>query len=334
MNHSRHPTIYDVAALAGVSIATVSKSINNPAQVREETRAKVMEAVRSLDFVAKESAISRARRGTHRIAVLAPFTSYSSFAERLNGVLLSANGRRIEVVVQDMQSAAEAADVLERLPAVRSVDGIVIMSIPFGAKVDAALRRARLATVLVDMERHGYPSVVIDDVAAGRLAAEVLLESARTRPAFIGHRQVQQDVESQSQKRFRGFCERFAEAGITVPPERVVLVGNDFDEAKQAARTLLRGERPADAIFAHSDDLAAAAIAAAAEANVPVPEKLAVVGFDDSPVAAALGLTTIRQPLRESGEWALQTLLSTIANPEAPAPSVSLPVAVVRRRTA
>ena len=125
---SKRPTIYDVAALAGVSIGTVSKTLNAPAKVAPDTRRRVLDAVRELDFVAKEVASSRARRGAGRIGVFAPFSTYASFAERLNGVL--ASQRRFEVVVFDVQSAAESSHVLESLPALRSLDGVIVMSVP------------------------------------------------------------------------------------------------------------------------------------------------------------------------------------------------------------
>ena len=107
----RYPTIYDVAERANVSIGTVSKALNTPARVAEPTRRRVLDAVAELNFVPKAAATSRARKGVGRIGVFAPFSSFESFHQRLNGVLLATStaASAIEVVVFDVESAAESA---------------------------------------------------------------------------------------------------------------------------------------------------------------------------------------------------------------------------------
>ena len=110
----RYPTIYDVAERANVSIGTVSKALNTPARVTEPTRRRVLDAVAELNFVPKAAATSRARKGVGRIGVFAPFSSFESFHQRLNGVLLATStaASAIEVVVFDVESAAESARAL------------------------------------------------------------------------------------------------------------------------------------------------------------------------------------------------------------------------------
>ncbi|MDR0593205.1 MAG: LacI family transcriptional regulator [Bifidobacteriaceae bacterium] len=332
--NSQQPTIYDVAARAEVSIGTVSKTLNSPAKVAARTRRRVLDAVRDLDFVPKEVAATRARRGARRIGVFAPFSAYASFAERLNGVLTTLPARRVEVAVFDVQSAAESSHVLESLPALRSLDGVIVMSSPIGPEVAAALRQGKLPAVLVDAAGFGLPSVTTDDESGGRLAAEVLVGRGRRRFAFLGHSQVQPDWASPSRRRLQGFAAALAAAGFDLAADGAVLVGRAFDEAVAAASALLSsGDRP-DAVFAHSDELAAAVHLAARRLGLAVPEDLAIVGFDDSTIAQALDLTTIRQPLRQTGEWALRTLTAMIEDPAAAAPSVVLPVQLVRRGSA
>ncbi|MDR0626396.1 MAG: LacI family transcriptional regulator [Bifidobacteriaceae bacterium] len=330
----KHPTIYDVAALAGVSIGTVSKTLNAPVKVAPTTRRRVLDAVHELDFVAKEVASLRARRGAGRIGVFAPFSTYPSFAERLNGILTVPNQRRFEVVVFDVQSAAESSHVLESLPALRSLDGVIVMSVPIGQEVAAALRQGHLPAVLVDSEGFGLPSVASDDELGGRLAAEALIAAGKTRLAFFGHSQVQPDLVSPSRRRLHGFTTALAEHGMNVDDRRVVLVGSAFDQAVTAASDLLNGDQRPDAVFAHSDELAAAVLLAARGAGLSVPEQLAIVGYDDSIIAQALDLTTIRQPLRQTGAWALRSLTAMIDDSSAAIPSLLLPVELVRRGSA
>ena len=102
-------TIYDVATAAGVSISTVSLALNTPERVSAATRDKVLVAADELGFVPKADAVTRARRGVGRIGVIAPFSSYPSFARRLNGVFSALREEALEVVVFDQQSAATAS---------------------------------------------------------------------------------------------------------------------------------------------------------------------------------------------------------------------------------
>ena len=99
-------TIYDVAAYAGVSISTVSQTLNRPNRVNPKTRERVLKAIEELQYMPKAQAVSHARRGVGRIGVLAPFTSYDSFRRRLMGVLAESDGTNRDVVVYDHESAA------------------------------------------------------------------------------------------------------------------------------------------------------------------------------------------------------------------------------------
>lgn len=333
-NRTRHATIYDVAALAGVSIGTVSRALNAPGRVAEGTRTRVLDAVKELDFVPKEVATSRARRGTGRIGVFAPFSSYASFGERLNGVLGVAGNGGPEVVVFDVESAEKSPVVLETLPALRSLDGLIVMSVPFGDRAFAAMQRAHLPVVLVDVTCHGLPAVMADDEMGGRIAAGTLLERGARRLAFVGHRQAQPQLELSAGRRRRGFADAAAAAGAPLDASRVVLVGDDFDETCRASVELLAARDRPDGVFAHTDEHAAAVHAAAAQLGLRVPEDVAIVGYDDSLIARALGLTSIRQPLRQTGEWAANALLKAIADPGSMVPSLTLPVSLTRRRSA
>lgn len=311
----------------------MSKAINTPARVSDATRMRVLDAVHELDYVPKETATSRARHGTGRIGVFAPFSAYPSFAERLNGVLSVAAESRTEIVVFDVQSAEESANILETLPTLRSLDGLVLMSVPFGKRVATAMRRGHLPAVLIDTSGHDLPAISIDDEGGGALAAEVLLGAGRRRLAFVGQRQVLETFDSPSRRRQAGFERRAKEMGCSINPDDVLLVGNDFEESRAAVQALLVSRQP-DAIFAHTDKLAAAVLAAATRLGLTVPDRLSVVGFDDGPVAEVLELTTIRQPLRESGMWAARSLVQMIKDPKLVSPSLTLPVSLVRRRSA
>jgi DNA-binding LacI/PurR family transcriptional regulator len=318
-------TIYDVAERAGVSVSTVSLALNAPERVREPTLRRVMDAVDQLGFRPKAEAVSRARRGVRRIAVLAPFSSYPSFARRLTGVLRAAAGERFEVIVYDQESAATSR--LVSLPLTDRVDGLIVMSLPFDDDVARRLAEQHLPTVLVDDARSGFSSVTTDDAAGGRMVAELLLRRGHEHVAFLGHAQRIHDYRSPSEARLDGF-----RAVLPAPPE-TRLVEHSFEAARAGAHDLLSASRPPTAIFAHDDLLAGGVLRAARERGIAVPTDLAVVGFDDSDIAEPLGLTSVHQPLEESGEIAAQILLDQLKDPGRSSRHTTLSLTVVERES-
>lgn len=313
-------TIYDVALAADVSISTVSLALNSPNRVAAATLARIMEAVDRLGFVPKAEAVTRARRGVRRIGVIGPFSSYSSFARRLNGILRRASEARFEVVVYDQESAATSR--LVSLPITGRVDGLIVLSVPFSDDIAQRLAKQRVPTVLVEFQRPGFSSVTIDDRAGGRLAANLLMQRGHERVGFLGHAQ-RVDYPSQSQLRLDGFLE-----ALPCPPE-VRLVEHGFERARVGAHELL-STRPT-AIFAHDDLLASGAVRAARDLGLAIPADIEIVGFDDGELAEPLGLTTVHQPLEESGELATELLLAHIDEPNRSARNISLELSLVER---
>ena len=308
-------TIRDVADEAGVSISTVSLVLNSPERVSDPTRRRVLAAVDALGFVPKAEAVARARRGVGRIGVLAPYSSYPSVARRLAGMLDAVGRRPIEVVLFDQESAARTSSpLLGSLPVTGRLDGIIVVSQPLDDAIATRLGELRLATVLVDVRHPGFDSVHTDDAAGGRLAAGHLLARGHRRFGFLGEAQVSDRYVSPSQLRLAGFRAALAEAGLGDP--RVRLTDHRVGQARAAARELLSAD--VTAVFAASDTLAAGVMRAAHELGLAVPDDVAVVGFDDGQLAEALDLTTVRQPLEESGRTAMELLLRRLDGPGTP----------------
>ncbi len=137
-----------------------------------------------------------------------------------------------------------------------------------------------------------------------------------------------------SDVRLQGFRQALAERNLTLPDEYIGRVPHSLENARHVAHRLLDLPQPPDAIFAASDTQAMGVLQAARERGIRVPEQLAVVGFDDIDIADYIGLTTVRQPLEESGRVAVDLLLSRLADPSRPAQDVWLPLNLVRRQTA
>lgn len=326
-------TIYDVASEAGVSISTVSLVLNSPGRVSTETRRKVLTAADTLGFVPKTDAVARARRGVGRIGVIAPHTSYPSVARRLNGVLTTVGRRPLDVVLFDQESAAESpAPLLGSLPLTGRLDGLIVMSLPLDTEVADRLAELRIPTILVDVRHRGFDSVHTDDSAGGRLVAAHLSARGHHRFGFLGEAQKSPLYVSPSQRRLDGYRAALADVGHPLADRDVKLTGRGLEPAFAVAKELLTGADRPTAIFAGDDTLAAGTLRAAHDLGLAVPADVAVVGFDDGELAGALDLTTVRQPLEETGHAAMERLLRRLDEP-GPAHEVTLQLKLISRGT-
>ena len=331
----RAVTIYDVAERAGVSITTVSNALNQPSRVGAKTLERVNAVIDELGFTPKASAVSQARKGVGRIGVLAPFTSYESFRTRLTGVLTACAGKNVEVVVFDQESAADAVSpLLSSLPASGRLDGLLVMGVPLEDAMAERLARRAMPTVLVDSYHRNLTSVNIDDEHGGYLAGEHLISKGHRTFAFVSERQVSTLTGLQGHKRLAGFVKALADAGLPEDALRHVETSHDIAGGRRAVAQMQSfGDLP-DAVFAHSDDLAAGVLAGLRDAGISVPGDVAVMGYDDGPLAEALDITTVRQHLADTGSAGARLLLDAIATHNTGARHLILPVEVVVRATA
>ncbi len=325
-------TIYEVARRAGVSIATVSHALNRPERVSSSTRERVLEAVDALGFTPKQTAVSLARSGVGRIAVVAPFSAYPSYFERLLGVLRACKSRRIEVVVFDDVSKDGPSVLLETLPTTGRVDGLIIMGIEPDPAVTKRLQRRHIPAVLLDRASTAFTSVTVDDEAGGRMLAQHMIGRGARSFAFVSPPPPDIEHVTSGELRVRGFQAAIRDAGL---PEVTWLIAEDSVEGgREAVSDVLALPTRPDAVFAVHDRLAAGLLGGLTDAGVRVPEDILLAGYDDSDVAGAMGVTTVRQPFESSGWAAARALLQTLAEPGATVQQISLRPELVVRRTA
>lgn len=325
-------TIYDVARRAGVSTATVSRTLNNPLRVAVETRTRVLVAVDDLDFVPKADAVSRARRGVGRIGVIAPFTSHDAARRRFNGILREA-GDVLEVVAYDHPSAAASPfPLLSVLPTTGHLDGLIVMSFALDDAVAARLEARDYPVVLLDTDDERFPSITTNDHQGGRLAARHLVDLGHERIAYLGEAQHVATREAPSTRRLAGLRDHLTESGIPLPDTSIRLSPNGTHVAALEAISLLRLKDRPTAIFASDDIRAAGVLRGAATLGITVPDDLSVIGYDDGDLAETLGLTTVRQPLEESGVLAVRTMRQRLHTTTTPA-TTTLRVKIITRST-
>ena len=331
MQASQRATIYDVAEKAGVSISTVSLSLNKPQRVAESTRAKVFDAVTLLDFRPKAEASIRARRGLGRIAVVAPFSAHVSFYDRLSGILSASENEDVEIVVYDHPSVdTMSSPLLTSLPLRGSVDGLIVLGIPldlerFESTVDVPV-------VVVGFEHPSFDSVLDGETIGGRQAGQHLLESGCIDFCYVGAVQASMAYQSPNVARLEGYRAALSAAGHHLGDDRTLAVSLTDRPAAMAAITELitKLDRPS-AVLAYNDYLAALAIQSCIQAGLSVPGDLRVAGFDNSEVAEAMGITSVQVPFLESGRHAFEILVHRLSNPDQPTQYTRLGQQVVVR---
>jgi LacI family transcriptional regulator len=316
------PTINDVAAHAGVGSGTVSRVLNDSPQVSAATRARVLAAIEVLDYRPNPMARGLSRGRCQTIGAVVPFFTHSSAIERLRGVVASLNGSKYDLVLFNVQSPLHRDEHFEALRRRDRADGLLVISLPPPAPELARLREANVPVVLVDARGAGVPMVLTDDIAGGRMAAEHLLELGHERIAFIGDDPDNAFGFTSSAARESGYRAALAAAGVDVDAAYVRYGPHDRAVAESLAMDLFAlPERPT-AVFASSDVQATGVIAAARAARLDVPGDVSVIGFDDIEVAKYAGLTTIHQPLFDSGLMGAQLLLDAVASNEPAAEAV------------
>ena len=326
-------TINDVAARAGVGVGTVSRVLNGRSNVRPVTRAKVLDAIEALKYRPSSVARNLSLRRTHVIGVVVPFFTSPSAVERVRGVASVLASSPYDLMLFDIESADRREHAFELFDRGDRSDGLLLMSIVPPEDEVERLRSVKLPCVLVDAPHPAFPSVVIDDVRGGELATRHLIELGHERIAFMGDKPRDPYRFTSSRDRTHGYERALAAAGIE-PPAEYLREGTQVDHmARSIAIDLLRLPHRPTAIFAASDQQALGVLEAARILGIRVPEDLSVVGFDDVEVASYVGLTTVRQPLFESGRRGAELLLQLVGGEPVDPGLEQLDVEVVVRTT-
>ncbi|MCA1900289.1 MAG: LacI family transcriptional regulator [Chloroflexi bacterium] len=330
----KSPTIYDVAELAGVSISTISRVLNSPDKVNVKTRKRVMEAIDRLGFVPRAEARAHALQSANRIGVLTPFFTAPSFVQRFRGVASALSKENYELVIYPVDSVDHLQGYISSIPLMRTIDGLIIMSLSLGDQDAQRLSNNGMETVLIEYSHPKLNSILIDDEYGGQMAAEHLISKGHTLLAFLGDIEPPEKYAIHPVKsRLQGFKRALREAGIPLSEPYIRSVPYSQEETKKAAHELLTLPTPPSAIFVASDIQALSVMKVARQLNIRVPQDLAIIGFDDIDVAEHVDLTTIRQHLDESGRLAAEILLARINEPSRPLQHINLPLNLIERLT-
>ena len=333
MTVTKGSTIYDVADLAGVSIATVSRYLNNPKKLNPDTARKVQDAMDDLVYVPHGNTGTKASRQMGRIGVLTPFFPAPSFVQRLQGMTPIFRKAQCEMVIYTVDSPEQLKEYLQTIPFSKRLDGLIIMSMRIEESDAERLAQAGLEVVLIEQQHSEFSGVDADNVRGGTLAAEHFLEKGYTLNGFLGERIVLPYSLQPSELRWQGYSQTLSAAGYPVADRHVRLgEGTVEDGCRMALDLLNQTDRPR-AIFAMSDLQAIGVLRASRRLGLKVPQDVAVLGFDDIEAADYMDLSTVSQSLGESGRLAAELLLGRIREPGRPHQAIQLKVSVVQRST-
>jgi LacI family transcriptional regulator len=326
-------TISDIARRAGVGVGTVSRVLNRSPLVSDATRQRVLAVIEELEYTPSSVARRLSLGRTLTAAVVVPFLTHPSAVERLRGVVAGFRDSPYDLVVFDVETPAQRGEQLRAIARGDRADGAIIVSLPPTDDDVARLDQNGVCCVLVDARHPSLPGIVIDDVAGGALATRHLLDLGHRRIAFIGDPGDNPFGFTSSSDRHAGYLQALQEFGVAPRPELVKTGPHDARVAHQLTARLLRLRERPTAIFAASDTQALGVLEAAGGAGLAVPDDLSVVGFDDIDIASYIGLTTVRQPLLESGRRGAEHLLAALGGaPDGTADEV-LPLELVVRKT-
>ena len=305
MPSPRRATIADVAAASGVGVGTVSRVINGAPNVREATRFSVLKVIDRLGYRPSHLAASLSRGTARTMAIVVPHLTRPSVVMRLAGALAVLDEQGYDTVVCNVDTPQQRDHHLAALTKRHRADGVMVVSLRLSRQQLESFQRAGVPLVTVGVLAPGVPQTITDDVTGGRLATEHLLSLGHRRIGFVGdtaHRMSATSLGfSSSQHRLSGYRQALAAAGVGYDPGLVRR--GPFGPANAealAAELLALPDRPS-AIFAASDTQAMGVLTAADRCGIAVPGQLSVIGFDDIESAALLGLSTVRQPLENSG---------------------------------
>ena len=304
----------DVARLADVSTATVSRALTLPHKVKPLTLARVQEAVRGLGYVTHGAARALASRCTHTIGAVIPTLDNAIFANTTHALqkALDEAGYTLLLACHEFDAAVEVR--VTRALIERGIDGLVLLGTSHEPELYAMIAARHLPYVLTwaldDSGQH--PCVGFDNRAAALQLANHLLELGHREFAMISGVTANNE---RARDRLNGVRAALAARGIKLAPERVLERPYSLASGRAGLRTLMAGKTPPTAVMCGNDVLAIGAIAECNTLGIAVPQHVSITGFDDMEIASLLfpGLTTVHFPTAELGQLAATHMLARLA---------------------
>lgn len=306
-------TIYDVAKAAGVGIGTVSRVLNDNANVSAQTRRKVLDAIEALGYKPNFMARNLSRAQLRTVGVVLSYLTNPFQVAVLQGIEQTLSQAEIDLVIFNLDSQDRRNTLLESLSEGRRSDGLIVISFSLPTTFIERFRRYNIPVVVTDNQDAHLPSVFVDNIYGGYLATSHLISLGHRRIAYIqDHFKAPNGPDGNwpGLDRRRGYTKALLEAGIELDLD-LILEGDGHSRRRgwEAASVLMSHPNVPSAIFAASDMLALGVMEYAQNHNIRIPQDLALVGFDDIELASFANLTTVRQPMHQMGSGAARMVI-------------------------
>ncbi|WP_208347493.1 LacI family DNA-binding transcriptional regulator [Pseudaestuariivita rosea] len=313
---NKRATIEDVARIAGVSTATVSRTIHTPDIVSDSTRQAVFGAIDQTGFTLNQAARNLRQRRANAVIVLVPDIGNTFFSEILAGIERVASAANQTILIGDAGQDPRRAEKFLNALINGQADGALLLNGhlppslverfgPSGATLPP------IVSVSEGLEQQVVPHVGIDNAAAACMAVQYLIDHGHRR---IAHLRGPAD-NILTRQRHQGFLDGMKDAGLTVAPDHIFDGDFTIESGIAAARSLVNQTNSPTVIFCSNDEMAIGLMSECAVLGLRVPQDVSVIGFDDIAFSkvASPRLTTIRQPRLDIGEAAMKLLLGLIA---------------------
>ena len=327
-------TIYDVAREAGVSMATVSRVVNNNPNVKPATRKKVFEAIDRLGYRPNAVARGLASKKTTTVGVVIPDISNAIFAEVARGIEDIANMYHYNIILCNADKKKDKEIRVINTLLEKQVDGLLFMGGAVTEEHQQAFRTANIPIVLcaTSDESGEMPSVDIDHETAAYDAVQSLIEQGHRRIAMISGTL---EDPSNGFARFSGYKKALAEAGLAYD-DTLVRIGNyRYESGSDAMRYFLELANRPSAVFSATDEMAIGAIHAIQDKGLQVPADISVISVDNSRMASMVRplLTTVAQPMYDIGAVSMRLLTKLMKKENVEQAQVILPHELIVRES-
>jgi LacI family transcriptional regulator, repressor for deo operon, udp, cdd, tsx, nupC, and nupG len=327
-------SIKDVAKMAGVSTATVSRTLSEPDSVSKKTRSKVLEAVKKSGYVANALGRSLRTQRSDTVVVLVPDISNPFFSNIIQGIESEAKSKGYRIVLGDTQMDRERERSYADMVKQRQADGIILLgaSIPFDVDPQTKTADPSWPPMVMGCEYLDIdlPTVRIDNVSAAFDATAHLIDLGHKKIAYInGPKDSPLSID-----RLRGFHQALEQAGIESRADWIAQGSYSLQSGVDAMQGLLSGDAPS-AVFCANDEMAIGALKAAKQMALRVPDDISIVGFDDIRFADYCDppLTTIHQPRADIGRSVMKVMCQLLSGEVLDQQDVVLPHALVIRQS-
>ncbi|MCZ8517937.1 MULTISPECIES: LacI family DNA-binding transcriptional regulator [Paenibacillus] len=333
-------TIYDIASEAGVSVATVSRVLNNTAPVKESTRFKIMELIDKYQFQPNALARSLTKKETGTVGVIVPDITNPFFPEVFSGIEREARDMGYTFFLCDTLGDYERESQYLHILREKQVDGIIFLGGRINlTKCSPALvhevveTAARIPLVLVNGSLPGTSlhRVVTDESKGAEMATQYLVDIGHTDIAFIAGN----DNMTTTAQKVRAYKRVMARNGLEVPKDRVLFGDFSMASGERSMEIILNQTNRPSAVLCVNDYTAVGAVKAAMKSGIAIPAEMSIVGFDDIPLASAIypELTTVKQQMETLGGTSVHVLHKLIMKERVKKVTVIEPELVVRQST-